>query len=161
MGAKVTPEQDYAIRLLQADLTSGERFSALFAEGLRLLSLSDQQASSLLGVPQPSIRRWASDPTKSPAVVFRDVARDVFLERMLPDILEPGCWVQTGWGPAVCIEVRGEWAFYRYKADVPETEEVLWVANGDHLSAVKFIRGPDEKSRRVLTLTGPYGRGAE
>lgn len=103
-------------------------------------------------------------------------------------MIKPGCWVDTKWGPAVCIEVQPEpqpvpgtdvsrpFAFYRYEANRPIYEDgkivgwqepSIWVANGDYIAQedddpewmVRYLRPADSTSRHVLTLRGPYGEG--
>lgn len=73
---------------------------------------------------------------------------------------EVGCWIETCHGPAVCTSydpTKG--VSYRYEAQRPGEDESIWVANGDVLSLVTYLRPADEQSRWVLTLRGPYGEG--
>ena len=82
-----------------------------------------------------------------------------------------GCWVTTVWGPAVCCCVRDNYVSYRYRAfpfkeGKLDESESMWVANGDAPATgpdapdeeVRYLGPPDEVSRLVVLLGGPYGR---
>lgn len=84
--------------------------------------------------------------------------------------IESGCWVQTQWGPAVCIQRHPNFATYRYEAERmsgPDKGKTIWVLNGDVIAQredapahhVRYLRPADGESRRVLQLRGPYGEG--
>lgn len=79
-----------------------------------------------------------------------------------------GCWVETErWGEAVVIEMTPTHIGLRYRANrcihnaegnaVGYEGKDIWVANGENPWECKFLRPPDEVSRHVLTLRGPYG----
>jgi hypothetical protein len=80
-----------------------------------------------------------------------------------PTIIIPGCWVTSRrFGEAICIEDRGDHYRLRYRAErLMPMGKVIWVANGDGKANVTFLRPPDQVSRDVLALTGPYGEGSE
>lgn len=95
--------------------------------------------------------------------------------------IEPGCYVKTKWGRAVCTEVKdlptppegytgdyddapvAPWCYYRY----PASNGIMWVQNADPIStgddddrgwSVSYDGPADDTSRHVLTLTGAYGQ---
>lgn len=72
--------------------------------------------------------------------------------------ITPGCWVSTCWGEAVVTSVTEESVFYRYPATRMDGTSI-WVANGDLLREVTFLREGDETTLPVLDLRGPYGEG--
>jgi len=80
------------------------------------------------------------------------------LERNLvkPEI-EPGCWVVTNFGNAVCVEVSRYCVYFRYSSRRYGDDRQLWVGNGDPWYTVTFLRPADDWSRHVMTLEGPYG----
>lgn len=88
--------------------------------------------------------------------------------------IEPGCWIETRFGRAVCVEViegcqiEGEfgqkveidsWVSFRYRATRCSDKKEIWVFNGEPLGAVRFRGKPTRFTARILTLTGPYGEG--
>jgi hypothetical protein len=89
---------------------------------------------------------------------------------MLDPRIVPGAWVETRFGEAVVVSVsESQHASYRYHAHrcvyddegkaVGQEEKGIWVLNGDYVEYLTFLREPDDASRHVLTLTGPYGEG--
>lgn len=73
--------------------------------------------------------------------------------------LEVGCWINTEYHEiAVCTEIRDDgFVSYRYSADRVTDDAPLWVAKKEPAGDVSFRRYPDDLSRHVLTLKGPYG----
>lgn len=78
--------------------------------------------------------------------------------------ITPGCYVKlmTRNGiEGIVTEVRKETntVFYRYEAIRNSDNKVIWPSNGDFIIYVEYLRPPDEKSREILKLRGPYGKG--
>ena len=76
------------------------------------------------------------------------------------NLLEPGCWVNTTrYGECVLIthDTIQDRYVIRYEAEHMRSKQTLWVLNS--LSEVTFSRPPDDVSRAVLALEGPYGLG--
>lgn len=73
-------------------------------------------------------------------------------------LLQPGCWIESKrFGLAVLVTVEDGWYKIRYEANHLATSTPLWVLNVD--KNVKFKAPPDEKSKQVLAMEGPYGLG--
>lgn len=72
-------------------------------------------------------------------------------------MIEPGCWVTTIWGRAVCTEIHETWIGFRYRARRCADQKEIWVANGDDRAKVEFLRPPTRFTARILRLRGPYG----
>lgn len=72
--------------------------------------------------------------------------------------MESGSWVESArFGRAVLLrEEKQGWYSLRYEATHTATGETLWVYNCD--DDVTFLDPPDNLSRYVLTLKGPYGK---
>lgn len=75
----------------------------------------------------------------------------------IADEVEVGCWIDTPHGEAVCIRVDPTYVGYRYAATRVHDNAAIWVENGDVLTNVSKVRGPDEESQEVVRLSGPYG----
>jgi hypothetical protein len=74
--------------------------------------------------------------------------------------LEIGCWVETErWGPAVVTGWTDNCVQIRYEAERCHDKATIWVANGENPWECHYLRPPDDVSRHVLTLEGPYGEG--
>jgi len=74
------------------------------------------------------------------------------------DRIKPGDWMTSArFGPCVCIEDRGTYYTLRYEATHQASGKTLWVGNADEDCTP--LRPADDQSRRILTLTGPYGIG--
>jgi len=73
--------------------------------------------------------------------------------------IEPGCWISTRWGEAVCAAVSRYSVLYRYPATRCSDQAEIWVHNGDCWGSVAYLRPADDLSRHVLTLRGAYGLG--
>jgi hypothetical protein len=65
----------------------------------------------------------------------------------------------TVWGRAVCTEVHDRWIAFRYRATRFSDQKEIWVANGDDIPNVTFLRKPTRFTARILLLRGPYGEG--
>ena len=84
---------------------------------------------------------------------------------MSADLIQSGAWVETRWGPAVCIQRHPDFCTYCYEAERmsgPHQGEVIWVENGDPIAKkdgdpdwhVRSLRPADDTSRRVLDERG-------
>ena len=72
--------------------------------------------------------------------------------------LVPGCWFESKrFGPSVLISVEPGHFRLRYEATHLQTQQTIWVGNGD--AEGRFLRPADGQSMHVLTLEGPYGLG--
>jgi len=79
-----------------------------------------------------------------------------------PTVIVPGCWIESKrFGPAVCIDDRGDHYALRYKAERLSDRKTIWVGNTEGKVNCTLLRPADEVSRNVLTLTGPYGLGSD
>lgn len=71
-----------------------------------------------------------------------------------------GDWIETkSFGESVCIGIENEHIQLRYPATRKVDNKELWVANGERINDVQFLREKDKVSEYVLTLEGPYGEG--
>jgi len=101
------------------------------------------------------------DDLRKVAAITADCIRDVGGTDDAGEIdprLVPGCWVRSWrFGECVLSRIENGVCYLRYKAAHLATGKTIWVAIGD--DKVKFLRPPNDLSKVVLTLEGPYGLG--
>ncbi len=72
--------------------------------------------------------------------------------------MRPGDYIRTpSHEKAVCVDIEGEYVYYRYEAVHCVDDTTIWPMNGDLVENVEFLCSEDETSRTVLLLKGAYG----